>query len=733
MQTLIYFLISLIGASLLFIVQPMAAKSALPILGGAPFVWNGCMLFFQALLLGGYLYAHLLNKALPVKHQPLVHLPFLAVALFAFPITFQGSTYFNASLEPMGWLLSMLTLSVGLPFFVLCATSPLSQRWFAAAVPTRQPYALYAASNAGSFGGLMAYPTIVEPLLSIRSQATLLFYGFCLLLTLFAVAGFLRMRAPHVESKTTINTTITHITTHFRALQWILLSFVPSSLLYGVTAYVTTDIASVPLFWVVPLALYLLTFVLIFGSRAPRLDLWRTAHRMGTPVVAFLALLPLSYPTPVMLLHLIVFFAATMTCHSRLSELKPAPEQLTGFFLWVSFGGVLGGIFNTLIAPIIFTTVIEYPLMLVISLAVAGTAAHAPRPTLRVAANLTLVWGLFATLFWALGSQIAWFEKVIGDPKSSQPILLACLTLSGLALLMLIYFRKKNQPLIHAAWVAPILMITIPLFNLLIGNHEAFIGRNVFGVSRVVFQPEKNAWFLRHGTTYHGMQSANEIHRLKPTSYYGPLIDVYNSLPKELAHAPVAVMGMGVGTVACYGQPKQKYDFFEIDPLVNKIARDTRYFTYLRDCAPDINIVIGDGRISLAHSRDNYYGLIIIDVFSSDAIPMHVLTREAVAMYATKLREGGYIAFNVSNRHINLVPVLGAIAKDINFAVAWKLTANRPLGELQLPSEWVVLTKALKELEPLATLDNGWNKLLNTDPKYLWRDDYSNILRSMNF
>ncbi|MDX2094779.1 MAG: fused MFS/spermidine synthase [Alphaproteobacteria bacterium] len=732
MQTIFYFLISLLGASLLFIVQPMAAKSALPILGGAPFVWNGCMVFFQTLLLGGYLYAHLLNKSLPVRLQPLVHIPLLALALFAFPITFTGSSYVDPALEPMAWLLSMLSLSVALPFFVLSATSPLSQRWFAAAAPTRQPYTLYAASNVGSFAGLLAYPIFIEPLLPIHGQASMLFYGFGLLLALFAIVAIPHVRGQYSEV-TIAKTTATPPLARQPILTWIALSFVPSSLLYGVTTYITTDIASVPLFWIIPLALYLLTFVLIFGRHTPTLDLWRTLHRMGAPAVAFLALLPLSYPAPTLVLHLLIFFAATMMCHGRLSALKPAPQQLTGFFLWVSFGGVLGGIFNSFIAPVLFTTVIEYPLMLILSLGVVAVATDRTRSTIREGGRIIAAWGLFSTLFWLLGTHIHWLQLVTPDENVTRTLLRGLFVPAGLIIIMAAYFKRKDQPLIHVAWVIPTLIIAIPLFNVVIDNQEAFIGRNVFGVSRVIYQSEKNAWLFRHGTTYHGIQSADAAQRLKPTSYYGPLLDVYKALPKPLVNKPVAVMGMGVGTVACYGHPHQTYDFFEIDPLVDLIAHDTRYFTYLRDCAPDKNIMMGDGRIGLNKSEDKRYGLIIIDVFSSDAIPMHVLTREAVAMYASKLREDGMIAFNISNRHIDLVPVLSAIANDVGLEGASKLTIVSPTAPLQMSSRWVVLAKHQQALAPLKAMSKDWQALPEANPNFLWRDDYSNILRSMQF
>lgn len=733
MQPFLYFMISLLGASLLFLVQPMAAKAALPILGGAPFVWNGCMVFFQTLLLGGYLYAHLLNKALPVRRQPLVHLPMLALALLAFPITFAGSSTMDAATQPMLWLLSMLALSVGLPFFVLSATSPLSQRWFAAAMPGREPYVLYAASNVGSFAGLLAYPLVIEPLLPIARQATLLYAGFGLLLALFIATGLPHLlRAPKGDNTADL-TPQEQPAARARILSWIALAFVPSSLLYGITSYITTDIASVPLFWVVPLALYLLTFIIAFGTRAPRLAWWQTLHRIGAPAMAFLALMPLSYPAEFLLVHLVVFFATALVCHGRLSALKPAPEHLTSFFLWVSFGGVLGGAFNSFVAPAVFVSVIEYPLMLVVSLAAAHLASPQQLPTLRDVAKIVIVWGGFAGLFWFFGTSMPSIDTLMDGKSSARPLFLALFTASSLALLMTLHYRTKGRPLVHVAWVLPALIITIPIFNALMNNHETLVARNVFGVSRIVYQPAKHAWFFRHGTTYHGVQSSVEAERLKPTSYYAPLIDVFQSLPSAIAKTPVAVMGMGVGTIACYGKANQEYDLLEIDPLVEQIAHDTRYFTYLRDCLPKKNIILGDGRISLSRSVDGRYGLIILDAFTSDAIPMHLMTREAMTMYAQKLAKGGMIAVNISNRHVDLIPVLAAIAQDVGMVGVHKLSIAPADKPLQLSSRWVVLARDGASLAALKKTSTDWEALPEANAKFLWRDDYSNLLRSMKF
>ena len=725
MPIILYFLISLLGASLLFLVQPMAAKVALPILGGAPFVWNSCMVFFQALLLAGYLYAHLLNCTVAVKRQPFIHLPLLALALCAFPLRFTGSSAIDPAVHPMLWLFSMLSLSVGLPFFVLSATSPLSQRWFAACAPTREPYVLYAASNLGSFAGLLAYPVLVEPLLPIPSQTHVLFYGFVLLLALF-IAGAWQLRRAPAESALSIARTEAP-SDRKTILSWIALAFVPSSLLYGVTTYITTDIASVPLFWVVPLALYLLTFVLIFGRMIPALDTWRTLHRMGAPAMALLALLPLTYATGTLLLHLIIFFATTMMCHSRLAALKPAPQQLTGFFLWVSFGGVLGGIFNSFVAPFLFTTVIEYPLMLVASLLVVGWQVGDARPSRNEFGKIGLCWLIFVAMFWLLGNEGEWLAALTHIGKESR---IAALFFSSIALVMMIYFQHKTKPMVQALWLLPMLVLIPPLFNHMVRDEVAFAGRNVFGVSRVLWQVEHHAWVFRHGTTYHGIQSADEALRLKPTSYYAePLADVYAALPQQLNAAPVGAMGMGIGTVACYGHPHQQYDFFEIDPLVDTIAHDTRYFTYLKDCPPQKSTLLGDGRISLGHMPDKHYGLLIIDTFSSDAIPMHILTREAVAMYATKLKPGGLMAFNISNRYIDLLPVLSAIAHENGMVGASRIHLVSAANSLNASAQWVVLAKDPASLAPLIAKD--WQPLPAANRKFLWRDDYSNILRSL--
>jgi len=728
----IYFFISLVGAILLFLVQPMVAKTALPILGGAGFVWNGCMVFFQALLLAGYLYAHLLNRQLPVRRQPLIHIPLLMLALLAFPLSFAGSAYIDPSQQPIYWLLAMLTLSVGAPFFVLSATSPLSQRWFSASnhASAHNPYVLYSASNIGSFVGLFAYPFLIEPNFSIGQQANILRYGYMLLVALFTVAAFSHVRNPSPVASVIPSNTGT-APSYKQILQWLGLAFIPASLLYGVTTYVITDIASVPLFWLIPLGLYLLSFILVFGHRPPSLAIYRTLALMGAPAMAYFALLPIPHIMTMGMLHLAIFFSIAMVCHGRLAQIKPRPEQLTVFFLWISFGGVLGGIFNTFVAPALFNSIIEYPVMLLASLIVAGPWI---RPTLGQVAKTAIVWSVFSLVFWLLGNHIGIFHSLIPDEKAVHTWLQGVFAVAGLVLLIVGYFLYKEQTLHYAFWIAPIFLVITPLYIKMSGVSEAFIDRNMYGVSRIFWREQDNAWEFRHGTTVHGIQSADNAHRLEPTSYYGePLKEMYKLLPKSLTQTPVAVLGMGIGTVACYGHAGQDYDFFEIDPLVDIIAHDTRYFTYLRDCPPNKHVIMGDGRINLNRAANNRYGVIIVDVFTSDAIPMHLMTREAIAMYAQKLMPGGVIAINISNRHIDLVPVLAAVAKDTGLSGAWIFDVPPANATLAFPSRWVVLSKNKALLNALQTGNKYWRPLPAADQRFLWQDSYSNIFRSIHF
>lgn len=599
---------SFLGAFLLFLVQPMVAKIALPTLGGAPYVWNGCMVFFQAALLGGYVYAHIATSKLSRRNLPIVHLLFMfAVMLIALPLHFTLSDNINPITHPMGWLFMLLITTVGLPFFVVSATAPMVQHWFArtAHKDAHNPYFLYAASNIGSFIALLGYPFIIEPLMPVVQQAWLFSLGYVVLIALFGGMAWFMRNASMTEVRTQafeVAKTALKPLPRERAF-WVLLAFIPSSLLYGVTTFVTTDIASVPLLWVLPLALYLLTFILVFANRPHGIALAKKLHVPAVLLLLILPLLPLALGTGLMLLHLLVFFIVAMACHGILSERRPHAAHLTEFYLLMSLGGVLGGLFNALLAPMIFNNVMEYPLILALSLPVAGTLYVKTMPPLR--------------------------EKLI-------------LALAGFS----------------AVFVLPLLNVQ--------GREQAaevkFTERNFFGVNRVAYNPKLEAMQFWHGTTNHGVQSTREEDRLAPVAYYTLLKQVFALAPAKTK--PVAVLGLGVGTVACYGARGQAFDMYEIDPAVERIARDENYFTYMRDCAPTKQVVLGDARLKLADAEDQRFGIMVMDAFTSDAIPVHLLTKEALALYASKLAPRGVMAFNISNRHINLKRVLSAVAAE---------------------------------------------------------------------
>lgn len=646
------------GAALLFVVEPLFARLALPVLGGAPAVWNTALVFYQATLLAGYLYAHLLRR-LPRAAQLVVHLPLLAAAFLVLPIAMPAGWAPPADADPVGWLLVVLAVSVGLPFFAVSTTSPLLQEWFARTrhQRSRDPYFLYAASNVGSFLGLVAYPFLLEPYLRLVDQARLWEVAYALLAVLVVACGVVAWRSASAARECAADT---ERLGWRRRARWVALAAVPSSLLLGVTTYLTTDIASVPLLWVVPLALYLLTFVHAFGGQV--LVAQRTlARALPVAVVLMTAFLTANAletglgPSGVLAgAHLLTFAIVALLLHGALAEDRPGSARLTEFYLWVSLGGVAGGAFNALVAPLIFPTVVEYPLALL----AACLVAPGLRPIVRVVASTAVV------LFAAYG--------LVGG--SARTLVLE---------------------------------------------------RSFFGVHHVVADEQDGLRVYLNGSTLHGSQHTDPARRLETTSYYtsaGPLGDVMRASRGE----PVAVVGLGAGTMACLGESGQRVDFYELDPLVAHIAR--RDFTYLADCPPATRVILGDGRLSLAASSDRY-GLVVLDAFTSDAIPVHLLTREALALYLSRLEPHGLMAFHVSNRHLDLEPVLGDLAVADGLVALTREDLDVPQARVEegaSGSTVVVIARTREDLALLASAP-GWRDT-RTDPSAgVWTDDYSSV------
>ena len=897
LAVLFFSLTLLLSAALMFLIEPMFGRMILPLLGGTPAVWNTCMMFYQVVVLLGYLYAHWSIRRFGARRQSLFHLAILSLPWLTgtFQVRVAEAWIPGTEVNPVFGTLLLLSVSIGIPLFVISATAPMLQRWFSTTTypGAGDPYFLYAASNLGSFAGLLAYPLLVEPNLPVHSQMILTTGGLALLaLMTILCAVLLRMR-PTVGSASSGNastepTRAVNTKTCFpgaaspekmpelhqqfateqwrqlgvtqniwrERMLWILLSAVPSSLLLGTTTYLATDIASFPLLWVIPLALYLLTFVIVFSP-------WlRWIGGIGVviqPVIlAFFVVHYFDAMRDANLLfltglHLTAFFVATLVCHRRLAGMRPAPERLTEYYVMMSLGGLLGGIFNTLIAPVIFRTVIEYPLMVV--------AAALLRPTIRlwgggtpppqsesqltcdaIAINdatpaasgwFTRAWraiGRFSGEFTRPGVAL-WFDFLV---PAVLIILFFVLYLPGKCSLesllnsfptLVQWFTHRNAAgvITYNAWKTASIGIGLCLFLLacrpvrygltfgglflamMIGSladqakpivadqvrttsRTAFAGRSFFGVMHVTETRTENPDGFRelfgdsegaengdpdhrtveiehqllHGSTTHGVQRfylhADETfpgeyratpqdnpfdrwydpeNRNRPTSYYaigGPVGQIVTQYLAENADH-IGIVGLGTGTTASLRFNGQKFTYFEIDPMVERIARDPKLFTYLSDNFPNdegLEIRIGDARVELTKVPDDSFDLLVIDAFSSDAIPIHLLTREAVQLQLEKIKPDGLLMIHISNRHLELASVVGNIARALgvrSLCQSYSPTSDEA-AEGAYSSQYVVLARDSERLEPISWR-YGWHEIPEDTDVGVWTDDYSNILSVM--
>lgn len=730
--TSIYTLTIFTSAFLLFLIQPMISKLLLPHLGGSPAVWNTAMMFFQIALLLGYAYAHISGKWLGAKKQSLVHIVLLVAALAFLPITARTDLGFISSLHPICWVMLSLALSVGVPFFALAANAPLLQFWLSRTghKDAQNPYFLYSASNIGSLLALLGYPFVVEPLLTLPQQ-TMMWSGLFILFVALILACVAYVQQHYVPAAADAAATSAAKPPLLRKLHWILLSFCPSSLLLGVTTYITTDLASMPLFWVIPLAIYLLTFIFAFARRPLLVDRALAAQVVLVPLTALVMLFDLNAVTSVLLLHLFTFFALVMGCHGTLARLKPDAAYLTEFYLWISFGGMLGGVFNALVAPQIFTAPFEYPLVFILTLLLRPQLIPDSRRErlmdYAVPAGFLMLVALICRL---LSSDRAGAEATARYALSHNilPMLL-------FVPVVVMAVRTYRRPMRYALCILA-LFIAVPAGKM-IGNKEPAPGqllfeeRNFFGVNRLFNWAPTNAMLLLHGTTLHGMQPLEEGKRLQLATYYGGMREVYDHLAPGLQQKPVAVLGLGAGTLACIGHKGQAFDFYEIDPAIAGIARNREFFTYLSDCPPHSNIILGDGRLEIARAGQGQYGFIAVDTFSSDAIPMHILTREALKIYTDKLANGGMMAFNISNRHLALGPVMARLAGDAGMAALIKRDSKQVDNSFMSSSIWVLMARDEKDFHGLEKDDPSWLPLKGDGKSSIWTDNYSNIFETL--
>ena len=708
-----------LSAALLFWLEPLFSKMVLPVLGGTSAVWSVAMVVFQGLMLAGYVYAHLLTRYLNIRQALLVHVLVLGVATLSLPVAIAGGFQAPPQDGPSLWLVGLFLASIGLPFFALAANAPLLQAWFARG-HSQNAYLLYRASNLGSFLVLLAYPVVIERSIGLATQSRLWSAFYLLLVLAILASGALALRLPAMPRAIASQQALDSATWRTR-LSWAALGFIPSGLLIAVTAHIATDVASGPFIWIVPLALYLLTFVFAFSD---------TPALRGTTM---LALQPLTTALLVVLFfwkaqlnwglslsgHLLAFFVATMVCQSELYRRRPAQKDLTQFYAWMSFGGVLGGIFAALVAPHLFSTVLEYPLLVLASLLVRPNVWQTPRATwikdLALVAGIGIV---FAAASFLPGRAMAIYMVAV---MTMAPVLALQggrpARLAGLAavLLAVTHYYDPTQSVVARM-------------------------RSFYGVYRVVDIPPGKFRALFHGTIVHGAEQIRGRDgkplrgRPEPLTYYyigGPFDEGIKAARVRAGGtlARVGVVGLGVGSMACERQAGEDWTFYELDPMVAAIARNSGLFRFMPVCAPDAPVVLGDGRLTLRAAKPGM-DLLLLDTFSSDAVPLHMLTQEAFALYKSRLGPHGVLLMNISNRNMQLIDAVAASSSANGMVTAIKRdpkVRGMSVDTMYYQSEIALVARTAADLEALK-LDAGWRIIRPNPAVRAWTDDYSNIL-----
>lgn len=842
------------SAGLIFVLQPLFARMVTPLLGGTPAVWNASMAFFQAALLLGYLYAHLLVRVKDLRLQAGIHIGVLALAWLVLPVQVTDALGPPSSENPAFWLLGVLALSVGAPFAAASATAPLLQAWFARTgrPDAGDPYYLYAASNLGSFAGLLAYPILIEPFLGAQAQSQAWSSGYVLVaaLIIFAAAAAISAngQAPVREASTSPPPSVR------LRLYWLAAAAVPSALVIGVTQHIATDVASAPMLWVIPLALYLVTFVIAFMKGGEKIE------------PATLAVHPIALALMVMSYHasgnwalsiggiLGGFFFSALICHHALARTRPDASRLTEFYLHVSLGGVLGGAFAAFVAPVIFNNIYEFPLAMAaaclfrprtqtdvprLANAAAGSAlmglliplimlrpGFAPLAPLDAAIAVGALgsaalligagWGgvgkptlyryvflgvaaLHAAIVIYIAFNLPQMFFVVGEGESAvrrvaQPwgvlLLLSSfvalsmcvhstvrksdgkefvgdfaigLGIPGIVLLMISVFTAGRLVPDHLIVIAiaacgvaavvnrgrPLMLaaIVIGAFSIIFideyrGARIITQERTFFGVMRTrEFTRSEGAPPLRvlmHGTTIHGAQLVGDDYSRLPLTYYHPQTALGEAIVSGVTaheHTRLALIGLGAGSTACLMRDDDELTIYEIDPAVVRLAMAPNGdFTYVPQCQPDARVVVGDARLRIAEDPDGAFDVIVVDAFSSDAIPAHLLTREALALYLSKTSQRGIVVLHLSNRNLALVSEAARVARDLNVPTLHRLSDRIDTPEVSyfggLGASVMIIAHTPDVLTSLVLPSNDWTVFPAPEGRG-WSDDYINMPRAL--
>jgi spermidine synthase len=733
------------------------------------------MMFFQVVLLVGYCYVHGLTSRVGVRRQVAVHLLLLCLPLMFLPVGLVSHWLALDADHPIAWLMGVLSLSVGLPFFVLSTTAPLLQKWFTSLEhpSAHDPYFLYAASNVGSMLALLGYPLFIEPYFPLKgeqwlSQSWMWSLGYLSLLLSVSLCAWIvwrSSRAGVAKVRRNVGVDQTAVGSRppnsFTYLRWIALAFIPSSLMLGATAYITLNIAAIPLLWVVPLALYLLSFILVFAKWPFQVHQVMITIMPLTILLVILTLMRSGVTVRfwiIILLHLATLFVVALVCHGELARTRPTVSHLTMFYLSMSIGGALGGTFNALVAPMIFNGIVEYQLVLVLSVLVLPYAKkysaaevrrwHSIRLTTGGVRHdlgwalflglitLGLLWLLrstpqtpstFASLFPSFAQGVESVSRLVDVPFNKFMLLMACL------IPLLFCYGLVARPLRFGLGLAAILIAS----NYAATLHDDRVlhqERTFFGVLKVEQSQDGNWHTLLHGATNHGKQSLDSTRRDEPLTYYhrtGPIGQAFAMWKGAYAKTSIAVVGLGTGTLASYIGSGQSLTFYEIDPAIVRIAQTSRYFTYYEAAqqrGANLQVIVGDARLKLAEVPDHYYDLIVLDAFSSDAIPVHLLTREAMMMYLLKLNSNGVLALHISNRYLGLEPMLGNLARDLSLGALKQFDDESDEKDAgKSASDWVLLARRSEAFGSLVH-DSRWTPLKQDLRLGVWTDDFSNVL-----
>ena len=743
-----------LSAFLLFQVQLLLGKQLLPIFGGTPAVWNACILVFQLFFLAGYGYSHGLAMRLPIRHQIFLHCALLGVSVvFLAVLSFSRSTPIGLGpnwrptygANAVWTIAEVLILSIGLPFTLLSATSPLLQHWFSLAAPNKSPYRLYALSNMGSLLGLLSFPFLIEPHFRLHTQGWAWAGGYCLFLVCFFMCARNTARSsPGVPLKQIplhgLVSPCPPVTWSLR-LRWIAYAACASVLLLATTTLISQDIAVSPFLWVLQLSLYLLSFILCFESdRWFRREIYFPVFIVAVVSVILVSLPDAQYSFSMQLAaYSAVLFAGCMVCHGETALLRPGKESLTLFYFCIATGGAVGGIVVGLIAPSIFPNYWEYPLGVLGCIAVILSVSQEDRSSWWHTGRASLALLILAGAVLLAPSIVApvW-TKAAHLPQSLRISAAGVLICAALFRYTMERRNPRAIPAILLVRGASRIALALLAAGLIIPQKAALYhviasSRNFYGVLSILNGEKENYLALRYGNTLHGFQYQDPRRARLATGYYGPgsganlIISNWPEHPMR-----VGIVGMGVGTLAALAHPGDLFRFYEINADVYKMSSAERpYFTYLRDSPGRIEVVLGDARISLEqeaeHGKFQKFDVLVLDAFSSDAIPMHLLTREAFALYQRHLRSPqSVIAIHISNRTLNLRPVLAGIAREFNLhsVGVYPLLPLGPFSE----SDWLLLSKDPAPLSRPEIVQHSEPFPGHTEP-ILWTDDYCDLLR----